>query len=121
LKVTRPGDSIRVNLERRAGQILFSVSDTGPGIREQELPRLFEPYFRAERAGYKGTGLGLAIAKGIVDAHGGKIWVESEVGKGTRFFFSMPAAPGTLPGADLHPRASSAMDAAAMALAGRSR
>jgi signal transduction histidine kinase len=72
---------------------MVSVSDTGPGIPEADQGNIFEEFRQAEgslaqRKG--GTGLGLAIAKKIVELHGGKIWVESEVGKGSTFTFSLP-------------------------------
>jgi signal transduction histidine kinase len=79
-----------LRLEPRAADVLFSVSDTGPGIRPQDLPHMFERHWRATSANYKGSGLGLAIAKQIVDAHGGRIWLESAVGSGSRFFFTLP-------------------------------
>ena len=71
---------------------MFAVSDDGPGISEEDVKHLFERYWRSADATYKGTGLGLAIARGIVNAHGGRIWVESELGHGATFFFTIPAA-----------------------------
>ena len=72
--------------------IKISVRDTGSGIPSDELPRIFERFYKVDRArGQSGTGLGLAIAKHIVEAHGGKIWAESVLGKGATFFFLMPA------------------------------
>lgn len=70
----------------------FAVTDTGPGIAEEHLPKLFERYWKAEQGGRRGAGLGLYIAKGIIDAHHGKIWVESSPGKGSTFFFTLPLA-----------------------------
>jgi signal transduction histidine kinase len=89
IKVGAPSVNIRV--EARAADVLLTVSDTGPGIARKDLPFMFDRYWRATGTHYKGTGLGLPIAKGIVDAHGGQIWVESEVGAGTQFFFTLPA------------------------------
>ena len=69
------------------------VIDTGIGIPPDELPRLFQDFFRASNVGAKGTGLGLSISKRIIEAHGGKIWAESpysETGKGSRFTFTLP-------------------------------
>lgn len=73
-------------------EVVFSVTDTGPGIAPEEQSRIFERYWRGRDARYEGTGRGLAIAKGIVDAHGGRIWVESEVGVGSTFSFALPVA-----------------------------
>jgi len=75
-----------------AADIRFEIADTGPGISPDELPHIFEPYWSAERHGKKGTGLGLFIARGVVEAHGGKLRVDSEPGRGTTFFFTIPIA-----------------------------
>jgi signal transduction histidine kinase len=79
---------------RRAGQrVEITVSDTGEGIRAADLPHIFERFYRGEKSRNRGTGgagLGLAIARGIVQAHGGDIRVESEIGKGTQFTLSIP-------------------------------
>ena len=72
--------------------IAIGVRDTGVGIPNEELPRIFERFYKVDRArGQAGTGLGLAIAKHTVEAHGGKIWVESALGKGTTFYFTVPS------------------------------
>jgi signal transduction histidine kinase len=70
----------------------FRVEDTGVGILPEHLPHVFDRFWQADRSGNAGAGLGLAIAKGIVEAHGGRIWVESTPGKGATFFFTLPAA-----------------------------
>jgi signal transduction histidine kinase len=67
------------------------VRDTGPGIAIDELEHVFDRFYQGERK-RDGAGLGLAIAKGIVEAHGGKIWVDSEVGRGSTFHFTLPMA-----------------------------
>lgn len=72
------------------GEIHFSISDSGPGIDAENLPYLFNRYWQAKHKSFGGVGLGLSIAKGIVEAHGGKIWVESQKGKGSVFTFSLP-------------------------------
>lgn len=72
--------------------VLFSITDNGPGIRPEELPYVFDVYWQGREQRQLGLGLGLAIAKGIVEAHGGKIWVESAFGKGTTFSFTIPRA-----------------------------
>ena len=82
--------TVTIRVEARAADVLCTVSDTGPGIAREDLPFVFDRYWRATATHYKGTGLGLPIAKGIVDAHGGQIWVESEIGTGTQFFFTLP-------------------------------
>ena len=81
---------VTVRLEVRPEDVLFTVSDTGPGIRHEDLPHMFDRYWRARTANYKGTGLGLPISKQIVDAHGGRIWIESQPGVGSTFFFTLP-------------------------------
>lgn len=93
LKVTAAGGRVRVGAEEQAGAVVFSVEDTGPGIGPADLPHLFERYWRG-KATYKGTGLGLAIARGIVEAHGGRIWAESQVGVGSVFRFTLSPARG---------------------------
>ncbi|UQA60289.1 ATP-binding protein [Polyangium aurulentum] len=90
INATDAGGAVLVRAEASRGEVVFSVADTGRGIDEHQLPHLFEAYWRADPAAYKGTGLGLPIVKGLVEAHGGRIWVESEVGRGTTFFFTLP-------------------------------
>jgi signal transduction histidine kinase len=85
---------ITLRVERRGSDLLFSVTDDGPGISEEDAKHLFERYWRSPEAGYKGTGLGLAIANGIVSAHGGRIWVDSERGRGTAVLFTLPMPDG---------------------------
>jgi PAS domain S-box-containing protein len=92
IKFCQSGDRIAVGAEAKANEIVFSVSDTGPGIAGKDLPRIFEPYWSAQRHARKGTGLGLHICKGIVEAHRGRIWVESKVGDGSTFFFTVPVS-----------------------------
>ena len=76
----------------RALRRVGALEDRGPGIREEEIEHIFDRYWQAERAARQGTGLGLFITKGIIEAHGGKIWVKSEVGVGSTFFFTLPAS-----------------------------
>lgn len=90
LKFTPEGGTITVTARRDGAEVRFAVQDTGPGIPPAELAHVFERYYRAKQAGAEGTGLGLAIAKGIVEAHGGRIWAESEVGRGSTFGFTIP-------------------------------
>ncbi|MEJ5226211.1 MAG: ATP-binding protein, partial [Anaerolineales bacterium] len=71
--------------------VQFSVSDTGIGIPAEELPRIFERFYRVDRSRTGGgTGLGLSIARHIVEAHGGRIWAVSEEGRGSTFLFTLP-------------------------------
>jgi PAS domain S-box-containing protein len=90
IKFTPDGGTIRVGIERDGDGVRFFVADTGPGIPADERDHVFDRYFQARRRNREGIGLGLSIAKGIVDAHGGRIWVESEEGKGCTFFVAMP-------------------------------
>ena len=93
IKFTPPGGRIDVTARVDGNNILVSVSDTGVGISTDDLPRVFERFYKADRArGGGGTGLGLAIAKHVVEAHGGQIWVESVEGRGATFSFSIPLA-----------------------------
>jgi PAS domain S-box-containing protein len=82
--------SISVHAYPMGGEVLFSVADTGFGISPDDLPRVFDRFWQASRAQRGGAGLGLAIVKGIVEAHGGRAWVESKLGKGTTVFFTIP-------------------------------
>ena len=90
VKLCQPGDSITVTCVPTGGEALFAVADTGPGIAEPDLPHLFEPYWSAKRHAKKGTGLGLYISKGIIEAHGGRLWAESSPGEGATFYFTLP-------------------------------
>lgn len=93
IKFTSSGGSITVGCSYTGEQVLFSVSDTGVGIPSEDIPRIFERFYKADRArAGGGTGLGLAISKHIVEAHNGEIWAESIEGKGSTFHFSIPKA-----------------------------
>jgi signal transduction histidine kinase len=96
-KFTPTGGSITVRVEPRGPEVMFFVTDTGPGIPDDQLPRLFDRFWQAKRTARLGTGLGLTIAKGIIEAQGGRIGVESQLGVGSTFFFTLPRA--SLPGA----------------------
>ena len=92
MKFTPEGGVISFAAELRRDEVLFTIADSGPGIEKRHLEDIFSPYWQAKRAERLGAGLGLPIAKGIVEAHGGTIWVESEPGKGTKFTFTLPVA-----------------------------
>jgi len=91
LKFVPRGGSVVLKCERRGAEAVFGVTDSGPGIASEDLERLFEKFWQRRHADRRGVGLGLAIARGIVEAHGGRIWAESSVGTGSTFFFSLPA------------------------------
>ena len=95
VQYTPPGGRIDVDAEVRDGQAIITVADTGIGIPLADQERIFERFYRVDAARSRevgGTGLGLSISKHIVEAHGGRIWVESDIGQGSRFHFSVPAA-----------------------------
>jgi len=94
LKYGAPGTPIDIVAERREGEVVVAVQNEGPGIPPEDVPGLFARFQRGRMgsASIKGLGLGLYVAKGLVEAHGGRIWVESEPDKKTTFFFSLPLA-----------------------------
>ena len=82
-----------ITLSPLEAEVVTEVLDHGQGIPQDELPRLFRRYYRANTSGKRqGLGLGLYISRGLVEAHGGRIWVESEIGVGSRFSFTLPTA-----------------------------
>ena len=92
IKFTPQEGIIRVAARERDHKIVVSVVDTGPGIPQEHLSKIFDRFWRTPGIKQKGSGLGLSIAKGIVEAHGGTIWAESQLGKGSSFFFTVPLA-----------------------------
>jgi NtrC-family two-component system sensor histidine kinase KinB len=90
IKYSFDKSSVDVAAVQQNEAIIFSVKDHGPGIGKEYLPRLFERYSQVPGSKEKGTGLGLAISKDFIEAQGGKIWVESEIAKGSVFYFSLP-------------------------------
>ena len=90
IKFTDAGGRITVSAASTDHEVVFQVADTGCGIAPEDLPRVFDRFWQATRAGYQGAGLGLPITKGIVETHGGRIWVESSEGRGTTFSFTIP-------------------------------
>jgi two-component system phosphate regulon sensor histidine kinase PhoR len=97
IKFTQPGGKIEITASKRVDEILFCVADTGAGIAPSDLDRIFERFYKSDRSRSSGgTGLGLSISKHVIEAHQGKIWVESETGKGSRFFFTLPIKPPSI-------------------------
>jgi two-component system phosphate regulon sensor histidine kinase PhoR len=91
IKFTNPGGQIQLNAKEENGTVIFSIEDNGIGISEEDQSRIFERFYKTDRARASGgTGLGLSIARHIIEAHGGNIWVDSQLGKGSTFYFSIP-------------------------------
>jgi len=93
LKYTPHSSRIEVAAQPRGAEIEVCVRDNGPGIPEADLPHLFERFYRVDKGRSRetgGTGLGLSIVKHIVQLHGGRVWVESTLGRGTAFHFTLP-------------------------------
>ena len=98
-KYSPQGTPIQVTIEGAQGGAVVTVEDRGAGIAADDLPRLFDRFYQAPRARShnSGLGLGLYIAKGLVECHGGRIWVDSRPGQGSRFHVWMPAGGETAP------------------------
>nr|WP_225937518.1 HAMP domain-containing sensor histidine kinase [Myxococcus sp. RHSTA-1-4] len=97
VKFTPKDGTVTVETTEAPGEVRVAVRDTGPGIPEDELPRLFQRHWQSRGTAHRGSGLGLYIAKGLVEAHGGRLWVESTVGTGSTFHFTLPLAPERRP------------------------
>jgi hypothetical protein len=95
IKFTPQNGKVTVVLEKNGdAHVQISIADTGPGILPEESNKIFSKFYQVaniEKQKPKGSGLGLAISKALVEMHGGKIWVESELGKGSTFYFTLPA------------------------------
>jgi two-component system sensor histidine kinase KdpD len=98
-KYSPAGTAIEVSVQRRADAVEVTVADRGPGIPPAALPRLFEPFYRVDGIGPRpqGTGVGLTVAKGLVEAHGGRIWADNRPGGGACFTFTLPVAEAGVP------------------------
>ncbi len=94
VKFTPAGGSVDVNATQANGEVRVAVADTGPGIADDDLGRIFEEFQQTEAGArqHEGTGLGLALSRRFVEMHGGRIWCDSEVGEGSTFVFTLPAA-----------------------------
>jgi len=92
VKFTPKGGSVLIHAEVRGREAQLLVRDSGRGIPAADVPRVFDRFWHAKKGNRSGIGLGLTIVKGLVEAHGGRLWVESTVGKGTTFFFTLPLA-----------------------------
>ena len=92
IKFTPVQGRITIGAAPREGELLFWVADTGAGIAPEGLPRVFDRFWQASKGSGHGAGLGLPIARGIIEAHGGRMWVESVLGRGTIVFFTVPEA-----------------------------
>ena len=93
LRYTRAGGTVSIQAEVVAGTVHVTVQDSGEGISANDLPHVFDRFYRGEKSRNQatgGSGLGLAIAKGIIEAHGGQIGVESSPGQGAKFYFWLP-------------------------------
>jgi len=93
IKFTPPGGHVSIHVTIVDEETLFWVRDSGPGIPPEQLARVFDRYWQDQNTAREGVGLGLAIAQGLVEAHGGRIWAESQPGDGSTFFFTLPV-PG---------------------------
>ena len=93
LKFSTPDTPVLIAAHQQGGEVVITVTDQGIGIAPDDLPHIFDRFYRVGRMrNAEGFGLGLYVAKRLVEAHGGRIWVESEEGKGSTFFVSLPMA-----------------------------
>jgi len=102
VKFTSDGGQIKIVARRKDDDILHEIRDTGIGIPKEKIERVFDEFYQVETGKHGGAGLGLAITKRLVEEHGGKIWVESQLGKGTTFYFTIPCSKENENGKVLH-------------------
>ena len=93
LEFTPRSGRVTLSARQHDGAVAFSVTDSGCGVSAASADHMFDRFWQENGADRRGTGLGLSVAKAIVEAHGGRIWVESELGKGTRVSFTIPTRP----------------------------
>jgi signal transduction histidine kinase len=92
LKFTPEHGTVTIRADASDNHVAIHVSDSGPGIAAADIDHLFDDFWQARRNDHRGVGLGLAIAKGLVEAHGGRIWCDSAPGRGSTFSFTLPRA-----------------------------
>src|SRR5690606_14704416 len=95
IKFTPEGGTIEISAALQDEHVCYAVADTGPGVPAEDLPHVFRSFWQGDPHKAEGTGLGLAIARGIVEAHGGRIWVENRPGGGCAFRFTIPVLART--------------------------
>jgi chemotaxis family two-component system sensor kinase Cph1 len=92
IKFTSEQGAIHLSVDAQGNHVRFAIRDTGPGISQEQLSQIFNRYWQARKQERKGSGLGLYIVKGIIEAHGGRVWAESQEGRGSTFYFTLPVA-----------------------------
>jgi signal transduction histidine kinase len=105
VKYSETGTDITLSVRRNSGNLLFVITDHGSGIAKKDMPHVFDRMFSSQKKQYSGTpgaGLGLSICKGLIEAHGGKIWLESEEGLGTKCFFTLPVKSTESPDTEIN-------------------
>jgi PAS domain S-box-containing protein len=103
VKFSPPGSTIVLRAARVDGEVVVSVKDQGPGMTSEQLSHAFDRFWQSRRTDREGAGLGLTITRGIIEAHGGRIWAESDTGKGSTFHFTLPLAAATTADAEENP------------------
>jgi len=99
VKFSPAGSTVFLRASRVDGEVVISVKDEGPGMTSDQLSHAFDRFWQSRRTDREGAGLGLAITRGIIEAHGGRIWAESRIGEGSTFHFTLPLADAEAPDA----------------------